>query len=115
MSQPIFRRGSSVSAFHPLQTLPYAKLISPRGNKMKQRLAILLIAAWLTGCLTQERATSVAELSHKLATGKFETTYIHGKLVKCTVTQSTGDRDLDQGACEVARDCPAPPVGVSAG
>jgi hypothetical protein len=52
------------------------------------------------------RATTVAELSRKLASGGFRTSFNgDGRLIECKVTKSTGDADLDRGACDVQRAC----------
>ena len=87
---------------------------------MKAHVSIVLIALWSTSCagqniVAESQATTVTELSQKLATGKFHTVYDHGKLVKCEVTESTGDAALDRAFCEIAEACAVeypPHVGV---
>ena len=75
-------------------------------------LLLLPACASAAGPGANVSSSEILDLSNKLARGYFETKVDkQGKVLKCDVTRSSGDPDLDRAFCETFRACAAESAG----
>ena len=75
-------------------------------------LLLLPACASAAGPVGNASSAEIQDLSNKLANGYFNTKMDkQGKVLKCEVTRSTGDPDLDRAFCETFHACAAESAG----